>query len=104
MKRTLKRLNWTEFMALFDDEVHKMLTKARLMDGTTALVLFENIDMCSSQLGKRAALRVGPGCTCIDLDKAAEIWLNDLPSQRQYPCSYTEDVPEAVAAEAEQRE
>jgi len=92
MTRTLKKLSWADFVALFDSEVHEELANSRRMG--TALVLFENMDMCSSKLGARTALRVGPGCSCADLDKAAQIWLNDLPSQRQYPCSYTEDMPE----------
>ena len=98
MERKLKKLSWAEFLALFDESVYEDLTNARVTEGTSALVLFENLDMCSSQLGARTALRIGPGCSCSDLDKASKIWLNDLPSQRQYPCSYTEEMPEKVVA------
>jgi hypothetical protein len=88
----VKELNWTDFVAKFEPEVHGKLSNARQTQGTDALVLFENLDMCSSHLGERTALRVGPGCS-LSLEQAAEQHLGSVPSIFQYPIAFTKDNP-----------
>jgi len=89
----MTKLTWAEFMEKFDECVHSQLARARETSGTSALVLFENVDMSSSRLGECTAMRVGPGCTYKDVAATEGQHLNDLPSQRQYAQAYTEDMP-----------
>lgn len=59
----------------------------RLLDlpGTAALVLFENGCFDSSSFGARTVVAVGPQRAIHNLEECEGRWLNDLPSQRQYP-------------------
>ncbi len=83
-KRTLQLLEVDEFMSLFDPSVHDTIkTKAREYS-PEYLVCFENLDMCSSRLGERTCLCVGPNNSVQVLDNLPP-HINDLPSMRQYP-------------------
>jgi len=84
----MKELSWLEFVAWFDASVHEQLRAALDKPGIVALVLFENQLMDSSHFGERTALRVGPECTYKDVAACEGHWLNDLPSQRQYPVAF----------------
>jgi hypothetical protein len=53
-------------------------------------VVFLNMDFNSSQFGAWTVLPVGPDQTVKTLEECSRIWLNDLPSQRQYPVAYVE--------------
>ena len=77
-----------ELKAMFDSSVHDALE--RLAQGARYIVVYENLNFWSSRLGERTALKVGPGCSVESLEQALQIWLGDLPSQRQYPVAYWE--------------
>jgi len=79
-----------ELCSLFDPEVHAAIR--RLARGAHFLVVYENVDLCSSRLGDRTCVKVGPGCGFSTLEQALGSWLGDLPSERQYPVAYLEVV------------
>jgi hypothetical protein len=51
-------------------------------------MVYECLDLSSSQLGARAALSYGPACSIKSAHAAAAIHLGDLPSQRKHPIGY----------------
>ena len=75
-----------ELKAMFNPSVHGALEQ--LARDARYIVVYENLDFWSSRLGERTALKVGPGCQVETLEQALQIWLGDLPSQRQYPVAY----------------
>jgi hypothetical protein len=82
----MKQINAMELMALFDETVrHALWQVARSKPGIDAVVVFENVDLCSSHLGERTAVIVGPACIFPSVEFCAGKHLNDLPSVRQYP-------------------
>ena len=91
---TVERLEWAAFLAMFDESVHGAVTAARLMQGTSALVVFENLAMDSSAFGERTAMRVGSGCS-YTLEEAVKSHLGQTPSRFQYARAYTRDRPDA---------
>lgn len=52
------------------------------------LVVFENQQFDSSSFGLQTCVLVGPAYTYKTLAQVESSWLNDLPSQRQYPTYY----------------
>jgi hypothetical protein len=86
----MKKLTRDELFAMFDKEVHNILTERLNRPDVTGMVVFVNQDMCSSQLGQSTALIVGPNCTYKSWQETEGKWLNDLPSQRQYAEAYYE--------------
>ncbi len=94
---TVEKLDWCTFLALFDESVHGAVTAARLAQGTSALVAFENMALDSSRMGERTAMRVGPGCS-YTLEEAVKSHLGQTPSVFQYPRAYTDEVPGKVGA------
>jgi hypothetical protein len=87
--KSVKRLNsLKDLMGMFDSSVHSALEQ--LARDARYIVVYENLNLWSSRLGERTALRVGPGCSVPSLERAFEIWLGDLPSERQYPVAYWE--------------
>lgn len=85
----MKQLTAKEFLSLFDPSVHDQIkAAAKRYPNATAVVCFENLDMCSSELGHRSALVVGPDNTFTSVEDCRGKHLNDLPSQRQYPVSW----------------
>ena len=56
----------------------------------THAVLFCNLDFSSSQYGKWTVMTVGPDQTYKTMAEVENSWLNDLPSQRQYPVAYVD--------------
>jgi hypothetical protein len=83
--RTLTRITMENLLSRFDESVHDSLQEMAERDGVTHLVLFENQDLWSSQLGEKTAMAVGPGCTYGTPDEVSGRHLHDLPSMRQYP-------------------
>jgi len=81
----MREVTWPEFLAYFDPEVHDQIKRVSRGAGVDAVVMFENVQLDSSALGRRTALVVGPGRTAKSVEACAGKWLNDLPSQRQYP-------------------
>ena len=88
MNLKMEKLTFEQFIAKFDKEVHDHLREKFEFADVTHLVLFENIDMSSSQLGRRSAMLVGPSYTYKTLEAVEGQHLNDLPSQRQYAVAY----------------
>lgn len=85
----MKEITMAELLELMDPEVHDRLKKIAASDPTDeAMVYYQNVDMCSSQLGKSSVAVVGPSRGIPSLEAALKGHLNDLPSQRQYPQSY----------------
>jgi len=77
-----------ELKSLFDPSVHSALEQ--LARDARWVVVYQVLDPWSSWYGERSALRVGPGCSIESLEEALQIWLGDLPSQRQHPVAYWE--------------
>jgi len=87
--RDLVKIERAELVSKFDDQVRpKLAALAENNPTATHIVVFQNLDMWSSQFGKVSAVAVGPGCTVESLEVAAKSHLGDLPSQRQYAVSY----------------
>ena len=84
----MRELTLEEFWAQFDKEVRPMIEARAKTWQATAVVCFENLQLDSSCRGERTALVVGPNNTCKTPQDCADMHLNDLPSQRQYPVSY----------------
>jgi hypothetical protein len=87
----MKKLdNFQQLLEMFDPTVHSRLIANWNKPGVTGMVVFECLDMCSSNLGKRSALLTGADCTYKSASACEGQHLNDLPSQRQYPTCYAE--------------
>ena len=78
-----------EVKAMFDPSVHGALEQ--LARDARYVVVYEVIDFWSSRFGNRTAIKVGPGCSIETLEQALQIWLGDLPSERQHPVAYWEN-------------
>jgi hypothetical protein len=84
----LKQLTLDELLEMFDESVRGKIfekLKPRLVKG---MVVFENHDMSSSQLGARTACVFGTGFTFATAEECEGKWINDLPSQRQYAVAF----------------
>jgi len=68
--------------------------------GTEALVLFENVQMDSSQFGRQTVMCVGPERTYKSVAEIEGRWLGDLPSERQYPGFWTDTRDKAALVDA----
>lgn len=86
----MKRISFEALLSEFDESVRPVIPARAQKLGATHVVVFENLDFCSSQLGKKTAVMVGPSCTYTSPEMCEGKWLNDLPSQRQYPTAYAE--------------
>lgn len=84
----LRQMTHEELLKAFDPSCHEGLASALQLPGTDGLIVFENVDLSSSQLGARTAVAYGPERTIKSLDDAKGRHINDLPSQRQYPTAY----------------
>jgi hypothetical protein len=86
----LSKLTETQLLDKLDPSVHdRVLASAAKYQDCEALVLFENIDMSSSELGRRSVLVVGPSNTRT-LAQAVETHLGDVPSRFQFPVAYVD--------------
>ena len=56
----------------------------------THAVLFVNQDFSSPEFGRWTVMAIGPNQTYKTTADVEGSWLNDLPSQRQYPIAYTD--------------
>ena len=86
--RAKKLESLEELKSMFDPSVHGALEQ--LARDARYVVVYQNIDFWSSRFGERSALKVGPGCSIESLEQALNVWLEDLPSERQYPVAYWE--------------
>lgn len=85
---TLRQMSHEDLLQAFDPDCHASLERTLQLPGTDGLIVFENVDLSSSQIGARTAVAYGPERTIKSLDDAKGRHLNDLPSQRQYPTAY----------------
>ncbi len=88
MARTLKQLTREELFALFDAEVHGALEHRLAQEHVAGLLVFENLQLDSRELGQRTAVIYGPSCTFKSPAMVEGQHLHDLPSQRQYPVAF----------------
>lgn len=86
----MTKLTLSELLSKFDVEVHPALLKLANKEDVLGVVVFENLQMGSSEFGLRTALAVGPNNTYKMVAECEKIWLRDLPSQRQYATAYYE--------------
>ena len=87
--RAKKLMSMDELKSMFDPSVHGALEQ--LARDARYIVVYENLDFWASRFGHRTALKVGPGCSIETLEQALQIWLGDLPSERQHPVAYWEN-------------
>ena len=86
----MKQVSLTELLAMFDASVHDQILAAAEKHQSTHIVCFENQAFDSSAFGARSAVVVGPNNTYQTPADCEGHWLNDLPSQRQYPVCFAE--------------
>lgn len=84
----MKGMDFEDLLALFEPSVRTAIRAAALSCDATHVVCFEDLDVCSSELGKRTAVCMGPTCTYKSPEDTGGKWLNDLPCRRQYPRVY----------------
>jgi hypothetical protein len=82
---TIAQLDEAAFFELFDSSVHGAMRESLKRYPTAeGLVCFENLQMDSSQLGRRTAAVFGPDNT-FKQSNLHEARLGDVPSRFQYP-------------------
>lgn len=88
---TIPKLSKQEFMerGRFDVEVALQEALKRKSDAV-GLVLFENKMFDSSSRGAMTAMLIGPTNTYKSAEECEGKYLNELPSQRQYPVAWVE--------------
>jgi hypothetical protein len=84
----LRPFSEAEVLEMFDQSVHESLRALHAREGVEGLMVYECLDLSSSQLGARAALAFGPACSIKSAHAAAAIHLGDLPSERKHPIGY----------------
>jgi len=82
---SIKIITFDEVLKMFDESVHDRIRYHWDKPGTVGLVVFENMVFDSSAFGARSCLPVGEPWTYKTIKECEGKWLNDLPSQRQYP-------------------
>ncbi len=99
----IRQWTWEKLCEDFTDKDTQALLHERIRsEGVTDLVVFENQMFDSSLVGQQTAVSVGPGCLLKSKEDCEGKWLNDLPSQRQYPVAFiprSSAPKEAVASE-----
>ena len=80
----MKEIGMDDLLIMFDAH-DQLLAMAKT---ATYIVVFENLDLCSSHLGECSAVAVGPECTYKDIGAVEGKHLYDLPSMRQYPTRF----------------
>lgn len=90
----IREITWDQLLSMFSENAHAALVDAMKRWPTAiGMIVFENLDMGSSSLGERSAMPYGPDNTIKTLDDVKGKWLNDLPSQRQYPVAVWRKAP-----------
>jgi hypothetical protein len=84
----LEKITRDELFAMFDKSVQDKLNALLAKQGVDGLVVFENEIFVSSDFGARTAVAVGSGCTYKTIAECEGGYLNEPPSQRQYPFAY----------------
>ena len=90
----MREITWAQLLGMFSEDTHAPLTETMKRWPTAeGMIVFECLDMSSSRLGERSAMPYGPDNTIKALDDVKGKWLNDLPSQRQYPVAVWKKSP-----------
>ncbi len=99
----LKQLTAEEFLKQLDPSIHQAVKQVAIQSEATAVVYFENRQLDSSARGRGTALVVGPTCKYKTPEATEGNWLNDLPSQRQYPQNWcpADEIIAAIGAPVE---
>jgi hypothetical protein len=84
----MKEITFDELLAQADKKIHHTLLNMAYDTGTEGFIVFENLQLDSSSLGQRTFVVYGPDKTYKSPKSAEDSWLNDLPSQRQYPTAF----------------
>lgn len=107
---TARHVAFDDFLKLFDDDIHGPIRGLAIKEGVTHLICMENLDFCSSQLGKRTAMAAGnPTAQALGRQTLAELLgtaflrLGDVPSRFQYPVAYTSTAELRKATNTEPR-
>lgn len=88
---SLPKLNKQDFMERGRFDVDVALEEAlKRKPDATGLVLFENKMFDSSSRGAMTAMLIGPSNTYKSAEECEGKYLNELPSQRQYPVAWVE--------------
>ena len=86
----MKQVPLDEQISDFDPQNKVKVLESLLRTGATHVVLFRNLAFDSVEFGATTVVCVGPHCTYKKVEDAEGRWLNDLPSQRQYPQAFAE--------------
>ena len=85
----MKYILFHTMLSHFDESLHKSIKNLASKDGVVNLVEFINQNFSSSEFGRNTVMAIGPGFSYETLNDVKGKFLNDLPSQRQYPQFYT---------------
>lgn len=85
----VRQVSWDHMIELADKSVRERLCTAADREGVAGMVMYEVLDMSSSQHGRRSFLVYGPGCVSAKtLEEAIAGRLGDVPSRFAYPVAY----------------
>lgn len=84
----LKEVTFEEFLKMFDPIMHDRIKKSASDQKAEYVVCFQNLQMDSSNFGKRTMMVIGPACTSKTVDEIREGHLGQTPSTFQYPVAY----------------
>lgn len=86
---TIPKLSKKEFLERGNFAAEEAFVAAlKRKSDATGIVLFENLMMDSSSRGAMTAMLVGPTNTYKSAEDCEGKYLNDMPSQRQYPVAW----------------
>ena len=74
-----------EIVDKMHESVRQNLAVAVAINRATHVVLFENLDLCSSMIGQRTVMCIGPGCVYKTVEETHNRHLGDVPSRFQWP-------------------
>jgi hypothetical protein len=85
----LEQITLEALVALFEPTVRpQILSLAQSNPTDKGLVVFENIDMSSPNLGQRSVMVVGPSRTYKTIEECEGQHLGDVPSRFQYATKF----------------
>ena len=88
MRKPMQQVLITEILSMMDETVQQKVLDLALEPATKGIILFENVDMWSSNLGHRSVLCFGPDRTCKSIEEIKGQHLGDVPSRFLYPQIY----------------
>lgn len=84
----VKLIPLDELLAKFDKAYHRPIRDLLDQEHVQGIVVFENLQMDSSQFGNRGAVIYGTTCTYKTVEECAAGRLGDVPSRFAYPVAY----------------